>query len=477
MPVSNYLNNNLDLIDQYQKLYSTGINIDSVIEKFRTEEIITHHGLDYGKFRVFIDSCLLLLNREKLNTYYRNGYSFKEFLIKASQDIRLRDYLEFIKQDPFTCDISDTCIYYSLANEKKKPWDQIMTIRNALAHMQYGHFSAQENGTIVFFMLYNRDHGISKDFGIVLEPLLHELVYGFFNNYSSGLLFKTTFFSKYSFQSGRKSLWSYYFYEITPKISAAMPYDGYSCTVTRELAQIWPDGRKLLGFLQENHDKITIKESKLNSLIKIRHYKKLAKNMHLTTKLEYIYGLKTFLDFQGELSNFLVHIGQLNDVLYQYCTKSDSTNVDPHECQEYKKWLEQAIYELQEDHNSTLSFKLGFIYLYTMNFILRTEDDDYIKLNYQALDVSKFKYQMENWTRYRDRENAQSDCLLQNYIVERMRNSLMHGLIDVLLNSKGNIEFVFRDKYNKRDEQISIQMEDLEEFLSQKCLYENSPAS
>ena len=67
-----YINNNLVLINEYQNLYLHEINIDKVIERFRTEEIIKHNGFDYGRFRVFIDSCLLLLNKEKLNDYYKN---------------------------------------------------------------------------------------------------------------------------------------------------------------------------------------------------------------------------------------------------------------------------------------------------------------------------------------------------------------------------------------------------------------------
>lgn len=47
--------------------------------------------------------------------------------------------------------------------------------------------------------------------------------------------------------------------------------------------------------------------------------------------------------------------------------------------------------------------------------------------------------------------------------------------IEILLNKKGEIEFVFRDKYNKRNEVISIILEDLEEFLSQQCLYSGIP--
>ena len=184
--------------------------------------------------------------------------------------------------------------------------------------------------------------------------------------------------------------------------------------------------------------------------------------------------MKAFLDFEMELSNFLVHIGQLNNVFYAYCTKRDSKNVTQNELEEYKKQLEKSLLELHEDENAKISFKIGFVYLYAMNFALRTEEDDYEKLKYQDINVSKFKYQNENWEQYRKRNETQN-CLLQKYIVERVRNSLMHGHIEILLNNKGKIEFIFQDKYNIRDEVISIVLEDLEEFLSQKCLYRGIP--
>lgn len=190
----NYINNNLVLINEYQKLYIDGINIGKLIERFRTEEIIMHNGFDYGRFRVFIDSCLLLLNREKLNDYYKNRYSFKEFIKEVKNDIHLKKYFEFIRQESLINDISNICLYHSLENKEKKPWDQIMTIRNSMAHMQYGNFCLQENGTLIFYWLYNKDNGIRKDSGIVFECILHELIQRFFNNYSSGLLFKNTFF-------------------------------------------------------------------------------------------------------------------------------------------------------------------------------------------------------------------------------------------------------------------------------------------
>lgn len=457
----NYINNNLVLINEYQNLYFQEINIDKLIEGFRTEDIIMHNGFDYGRFRVFIDSCSLLLNKEKLNNYCKNRYSFREFIKEVEKVTYLKDYFEFIKQEPLTSDISNICLYYSFENKKKNPWDQVMTIRNAMAHMQYGCFFPQENGTIIYYCLYNKDQGIRKDSGIVFECVLHELIQRFFSNYSSGILFKNTFFSRYSFRLQKKSIWKYYFYEITPKICNENLYNGYNQWIMNDLAKVSTDNKKLLLFLQKNKDKINVREFELNKIIKKRDYKKIAKKLKLQTRDEYFYGLKTFLDFETVLSNFLVHIGQLNNVLYSYCTKRDSENVTQNELQEYKKQLEKSLLELREDENAKISFKIGFVYLYAMNFALRTEDDDYKKLKYQELDVSKFKYQKENWVQYSQRNKTQN-CILQKYIVERMRNSLMHGHIEILLNNKGEIEFIFRDKYNQREEVISIILEDLQ---------------
>ena len=470
----NYINNNLVLINEYQNLYLHEISIDKLIEGFRTEEIIMHNGFDYGRFRVFIDSCLLLLNKEKLNNYYKNRYSFKDFIKEVENEINLKDYYELIKQEQLTSDISNICLYHSFENKKKNPWDQVMTIRNAMAHMQYGYFSSQKNGTMIYYYLYNKDHGIRKDSGIVFEWVLHELIQRFFSNYSSGLLFKYTFFSRYSFRLRKKSIWKYYFYEITPKICNENLYNGYNQGIMSKLAKVSQDNKKLLRFLKENNERINVKELELNRTIKIRNYKKLAKKLKLQTRDDYIYGLKAFLDFEGELSNFLIHISQLNNVFYSYCTKRDSENVTQNEIEKYKKQLEKSLLELREDKNAKISFKIGFVYLYAMNFALRTEDDDYEELKYQELNVSKFKYQKENWIQYSQRNKTQN-CLFPRYIVERMRNSLMHGNIEILLNNKGKIEFIFRDKYNKRDEVISIILEDLEEFLSQKCLYTGIP--
>lgn len=470
----NYLNNNLVLIREYQNLYSKEINIDRLIEKFRTEEIIVHNGFCYGRFRVFIDSCLVLLNTEKLNDYYKDVYSFNAFISEVENDSELKEYLEFINNEKLTSDIPDICLYHSLENKKKNSWHQAMIIRNSMAHMQYGNFFSQENGTNIYYWLYNKDKGIRKDLGIVFEPILHKFVHCFFNNYSSGLLFKNTFFSKYSFQKGKKNWRKYYFYEITPKMVGLKQYNGYNDVLMSELARIMKESTQLFPFLKMNEAKLDIKEREIYEIISLRKYRKIAKKLKLQTDEEYFYGLKTFLDFETELSNFLVHISRLNDIVYVYCIKRDSKGVTQDELKECKKQLEVALQELREDENAKLSFRIGFVYLYAMNFVLRTEDDDYDKLQYELLNVSMFKYQDKNWDKYRKR-NEIENCSLQQYIIERMRNSLMHGRVEVLLNDREKIDIVFRDKFNNRNETIAVTLEDMEKFLEQQFLYTGIP--
>lgn len=471
--MQNYLNNNLTLINEYQGLYKYGISIKTLIDKFKTEELVTHKGFDYGRFRVFIDSCLLLLNKEKLNNYYKNNYSYKGFFDEISNDNELKDYLKFVKDERISSDIDGEHLYYSLDGKKKTPWHQVATIRNAMAHMQYGYFMSQESGLMVYYYLYNKDKGIRKDWGIVFEDILHKFIQVFFSNYSYGILFKNTLFSKYSFQKRRVTR-TFNFYEITCKSESMEIYNGYNINLMSELAHISHDLEKLFVFFTEHKDELNIEEIPVKRIKNISRYKKLAKKFKLNCKEEYFYGLKTLLDFETELSNFLVHIGHINNVLYEYCVIRDCGNFTASEVEEYKKQLEKAILELKEDENAKLVFELGFTYLRAMNFALRTEDDDYIKLVYADVNVSMFTYTKESLEKYVIDNNVK-ESPLQHYVIERMRNALMHGHIEVSISRKGEVIFVFSDIYNKREEKIEISLDKLKIFLSQKCLYSGVP--
>ncbi|WP_099468464.1 hypothetical protein [Konateibacter massiliensis] len=469
----NYLNNNLMLINEYEELYKNGIYINTLLNKFKTEELVVNSGFEYGRFRVFIDSCLLLLNKEKLNHYYKNKYSFKGFFDEIGNDDELKDYIKFVKNERITSDISGEYLYYSLEKKTKTPWDQVATIRNAMAHMQYGHFMSQKSGLIIYYDLYNKDKGIHKDWGIVFEPVLHKFIQMFFSNYSYGILFKNTFFLKYSLEKKRKTR-KFNFYEITCKNESIEMYNGYNTNLMREFAHISHDPEKVLTFLSRNKEKLNIIETDIKNIIDKRKYKKLVKRFKLNCKEEYFYGLKTLLDFETELSNFLAHIGQLNEVLYKYCIIRDSGNYTTTEVEYHKKQLTKMMLELKEDENGKFAFELGFIYLKAMNFALRTEDDDYIKIKYADVNVSMFNYVEEFFDKYCTDNNI-TESKLQNYIIERMRNALMHGHVEVSISRRGEVIFSFLDIYNKREEKIQISLDKLKKFLSQECLYNGVP--
>lgn len=468
----NYLNNNLLLINEYRMLYNNGIDINKLIFKFDNNDLQKYNGIDYGRFRIFIDSCMLLLNKEKYQLYSKNQCGYKDFLERIKNNDRFNAYIEFIKEEGLLSTNQDIKVFLSLENRNGTPWDQIAKIRNAMAHMQYGNFTSSENGVIWYYYLYNKNKGIRKDLGIVFEPILHDLIQSFFSNYSYGVLFKVSFFSKYNFLKDRKSFFHDY-YEFELKKEHLTKYDGYNNNPTSELAKKLRNEKELFDFISKNNNKFIItRKSGFNYIVKPK-YIKFKRKYNLNNKTDYFYGLKILFDFNTELSNFLVHIGQLNDILYEYSIINSENNLSDLEKERYINSLRHQLLALQEDENAKLAFDIGFEYLKIMNFILRIEDDDYIKLKHYEVDVSMFSYDEKSLEKYiNDNENRNS---IHDYIIERMRNSLMHGRIDVTIDNRGALMLIFTDEYNKREEKIKIALDDLKIFLSQKCLYDNVP--
>lgn len=367
---------------------------------------------------------------------------------------------------------NDVQVFHSLENENITPWAQIAKIRNSMAHMQYGNFAIDENGFIRYYYLYNKDKGVRKDSGIVFESILHDLIHTFFSNYSYGILFKVSLFSKYNFIKNKKSLF-YDYYEFVLKEEYLTKYDGYNINPTSELAKISRNEKELFDYIEKNCAKFTITRKSGLDYIFNPKYINFKRKYNLNNRTDYFYGLKTLFDFNTEISNFLVHFGQFNELLYEYSIMNNDKSFSSIEKENYKKKFENALSALREDENAKFAFNIGFEYLKIMNFILRIEDDDYPKLNYEKIDVSMFLYNKNDLEKYI--KNKGNKVLLQNYIIDRMRNALMHGKIGISLNSKGNIVFVFTDKYNKREEKIKICFNNLQSFLNQKVLYENIP--
>lgn len=98
-----------------------------------------------------------MLNKEKLNRYYKDEYCFAKFIDKVSDDPQLIPYINYIQNEDLFSEIEDVGLYHSMEGKAKRTWDQVWTIRNALAHMQYGNFQFQESGQLICYYLYNKD--------------------------------------------------------------------------------------------------------------------------------------------------------------------------------------------------------------------------------------------------------------------------------------------------------------------------------
>ena len=201
---------------------------------------------------------------------------------------------------------------------------------------------------------------------------------------------------------------------------------------------------------------------------------KLSKKYHLSTVDKYCYGLKTLLDFETEISNFLVHIGQLNSVLYEYSVFKNCGNYSKEQIEALRPQYEKLLQELSEDESATLAFEIGFLYLKILNFALRTEEDDYEKIDYSMLDVSRFEYSEDALEKYII-DNTITDSATQRYVVERVRNALMHGNINCEVTKMGEVLVVFTDCFNKRKDEVKILLSDLKKFLAQDTLYVGVP--
>lgn len=62
-----------------------------------------------------------------------------------------------------------------------------------------------------------------------------------------------------------------------------------------------------------------------------------------------------------------------------------------------------------------------------------------------------------------------------DYLIDKLRNSLMHGNIRTHINDGGELEFIFSDIYKGRHDEVRIESNELADFSTQAEFYENIP--
>ena len=156
------------------------------------------------------------------------------------------------------------------------------------------------------------------------------------------------------------------------------------------------------------------------------------------------------------MSNFLFHFIELNDFIIEYKLLNN------------KEVLKDRINTLKEDEILYVPFKYMFLYLKAINILNRLEDDGLEKVNNINIEGFKIK-EFKELIKYIIKPKRAKKV----YILERFRNSLAHGNIEVEFDLKEELQFIFKDIHKRKIKTIKIKAEDLERFLSQENFFEN----
>ncbi|HFI0639453.1 TPA: SEC-C domain-containing protein [Streptococcus suis] len=472
-----YLNNNFEIINLYRELYRDEIDISKLINQLTSGLFSKLLLRDLFRFRVFVDSTMLLFNREKLEReFFQNKFVYNQFFENLNKDLQMQAYLTcyrgvLSKNLGYSISKFDR-FYVSFDESVVRPYNQLARVRNAFAHMNYGHFSFIQHEKygleyLVGFYIYNRDNktNLSKHHGFIFEPVLHRFIQTYFSNYSSyGIVYKHTWFS---IVHNREELLTYdtdcklntLTYNSDVKYGGESSHDMIS--FTKKFQTLSHD--ELLGYISENPEKYyhtveNISRGDFNRLLDFVK-KELARNI---LPDEFFKNIKFLYDFETEFSNFLVHLMQLNDRLIDYHApfiSKDSENISK---------ILSSIEELKEDEDSWIAFKYMFPILNVVNICLRFEDDDLFKIDPTSVDTKDFIVDSDAVQKYIERNPHIAENHINNfYVVEKLRNSIAHGHIELKLSDNLDIIYVFTDIWNKREEDISISYLNLIHFIDQ----------
>lgn len=484
-----YMFNNLSLIDKYQTLYEDGIDIKKIQKNVLSGELTKGEIIAHTRFRVFLDQCLLLLNKEKMANYLNKKFSFRDYLVEKNNNEIVNCIKSIVSRDKFALNvnINEVALFYSLDGKKLNPWEQGNIIRCAAAHAQYSSFVTTEEGLIYYFYVDNIDE--KKDIrGIVIEEIFHDWVKTFFSNYTTfGIPYKHTCITYFSFLDEKCTgtpLW------VTFKISDSFDqkYSGNSHPM-RELGFKFKEPEELIKYVADNKTLFKIDEIPVSTLLDENQIRAMQIKYGLSGYDETALGIKAILDFETELSNFLVHLSLLNDVVIQilYSDKCHSKSKN----QKTRKEMALQLKELSEDENAVLAFRLGFLVLKAMNLAFRMEKNkpelekygkntpgiDLDNLKYPALDCSKvdisdFSFNDEDVEDFCKKENITLNKD-KYFVLKKLRNALMHGNVHFEMDYHKGVIFVFDDKYYDRSNTIKIDAEAFAKFLEQEVLYKH----
>lgn len=471
----NYFFNNQKMIEWYRHLLEGGLSVKTLLERYHDDSLLQNALIDHTRFRVFLDSCMLLFNKDKLDTELLKKFSFIDY-IKDINATSLNQEIALIVNEQLRHDstisinsIEQIKLFYSYDQKTINPWEQAKIIRNCFAHAHHAFFRFSKQGNIYYYDVDNiDDEKETKEHGFVIEYFIHEWIQKFFSYYPGiGIPYTHTFFLIEDMQP----------YWISVKLSPEYEYkySGESCHPLNELAYIMDDWEALSTYIKKHPDDLVLTKQPLEELFSANEAKALITQYNLFPS-DYTEGrslltyplvyrtIKTILSPQIELSNFLVSISLLNDTIIQAINDVDnSANMSKEECKSSKNAIESSLKELQEDESAILSFRIGLSLLGAWNIAYRLENRNFTTLDSNIIRIEGIRY---NNTEL----NGQSP---KEFILERFRNSLMHGNIKMKMDCSFGVIVIFEDRYRDDIKTIEIPLSVLDNFIEQQVFYDH----
>lgn len=455
-----YLLNNVKQIKLYESYYKNKFDIDRIKNAIINKELKIEL-LDLYRFRIFLDSCVILFNKEKLEKdYFKDAFDPKNFITSIKGKYKcIIDYIE----ETFSIKVKDT-FYYEFNKtesrfESKSLWNSRKILRNSFAHMQYGDFLSDKNGIILCYGIFNKDNDSIKSTGLVIEPLCHELIGKFYlNQVIKSVAYKHTCIIE--------NLDKFQFVEVQYKGKSKYSVENNMHPMNNKIFST-RDYKTLEEFLKNHAEIFDTTYNPINNL-ELEGYKGILceylGRKHSSDELGYF--IKSIYDIETEFSNFLTHLIQLNDRLIDYKLTVDFAS------KEYINKLFISIDELKEDSTSWLEFKWFFKILYIINFSLRLEDSDSNPVKYSDICIDNFSYDVQQMMEFVNKAILNNKIQVDEekfgnviYILSKIRNAVAHGKIKLEIGVDNKIYFVFEDNYHKkRKEQIKISIENMDKF-------------
>lgn len=464
-----YVENNASLIYYFLNYYKDGFSAIELKNDILNGQFQELDIKDLYRFRIFLDSCMMLFNKEKLEKeYFKLNFRYLDFkdnkfsfdITQYYDKIKNYDLVKGFEKKFGTINYNDNplAVFYPAA---EKRYDEVARVRISFAHMQYGDFMiVEELGIIPLYLIYNKDKNKMKNYGIAFEPVIHDFISRYYSNQAIyGIPYKHTFFC-YSDEDGNQTD-ELYFYEVTYIFDSDNKYvvSSRQHPMIKYINHQSGEIKELFSFLKSDTN-FKIKAVKVCNEEEINQYV-ILNNLSGEEKN---WLRKLLYDFDTSFSNFLLHLRQLIDILIDYSTRLILNELT----EESLTNISARILEFEEDENDTVSFKTLFSVLLLYNLMARVEDDDFKEFEPNFLNINYFTYSSSNLVRWCNDEHYLNfdvkeddvENLPKKFLLSKIRNAVAHGNFRLQLSNK-DLELVLIDQYNGRHVRISVCVKDI----------------